>query len=559
MFGLCVSSASIADQLPVRSLTTAEGLPRDQLACVASDERGFIWFCTDDGLARFDGHSVETFGTPDRAGLHGLRSFLRTRAGRYFVGCKRGLMEFVPTATPARRFVPIMRSDGRETVVNAITEGRDGTIWCGTADGLFRVAQTAEGATLVEVPIGLPREGENDPTVRAVLEDDEGGLWVGAGSGLYRRGADGRADRFTTADGLPADEVRALAQDARRRLWVATRQGLGLVDHPTGRVDRARLIERIFGAPDGLPASNIHSLLATRDRLWVGTVLGVATLAFDEKGSALVTSVVRGFYAWGLAQDARGDLWVATESGARRLARRGLTTFTRDDGLPALRISSVFEARDGRPCVVSLMGKLELSCFDERGFRRMGIAALHPHTNPGWGWSQVAFQDRHRGWWIPTGEGLLRIGPNSAEGLAAAPLLAVFTARDGLRSNDVFRAFEDSLGGVWIATYAEHGNGISRVDPTRGRVRTYGQDDGLPNTLPIVHSFGEDRAGQIWIGLEQGLLLRYREGRFETILSDESPEEWPASRGGRPSSRSARGPEGPPLDRQHGGWPRAHR
>ena len=70
----------------------------------------------------------------------------------------------------------------------------------------------------------------------------------------------------------------------------------------------------------------------------MGTVLGVATLAFDEKGSALVTSVVRGFYAWGLAQDARGDLWVATESGARRLARRGLTTFTRDDGLPALRI-----------------------------------------------------------------------------------------------------------------------------------------------------------------------------------------------------------------------------
>ncbi len=530
---LAVVTPGAAEQLPVRSLTTAEGLPRDQLACVASDERGFVWFCTDDGLARFDGHNVETFSTPERGGLHGLRSFFRTHDGRYFVGYSRGLMQFVPAApSPAGRFVPVQRPDRRESAVNAIAEGRDGTVWCGTGDGLFRVSQTKGVLTLVEVPIGLPRQGENDSTVKAVLEDDQGGFWVGAGSGLYRRDPDGRASRFTTADGLPADEVRALALDERHRLWAATREGLALIDRQrVGGSGHVRIVERAFRARDGLPASNVHSLLAAGDRLWVGTVLGVAALTLDDKAGASVSSVVRGFYAWGLAQDARGDLWVATESGARRVVRGGLTTFTLDDGLPALRISSIFEARDGRPCVVSLMSDVELSCFDERGFHRISIGALRPGTNPGWGWSQIAFQDRHRGWWIPTGDGLIGVGPTSVEGLASAPPVAVLTARDGLRSNDVFRVFEDSLGGVWIATYAEPGNGISRVDPKSGRVQTYGSADGLPGDLPILHAFAEDRSGQMWVGLEQGLLLRQRAGRFETILSDTTREGRPLNAG----------------------------
>ena len=51
-----------AERLPVRILTTADGLPRDQLQCVRSDRRGFVWFCTAEGLVRFDGKVAVTFG-----------------------------------------------------------------------------------------------------------------------------------------------------------------------------------------------------------------------------------------------------------------------------------------------------------------------------------------------------------------------------------------------------------------------------------------------------------------------------------------------------------------
>ena len=40
-----------------RALGTAEGLPSAQVHDIAGDARGYVWFATADGLARYDGHA----------------------------------------------------------------------------------------------------------------------------------------------------------------------------------------------------------------------------------------------------------------------------------------------------------------------------------------------------------------------------------------------------------------------------------------------------------------------------------------------------------------------
>jgi signal transduction histidine kinase/ligand-binding sensor domain-containing protein len=513
-----------AQQLPVRTLTTADGLPRDQLACVVADDRGWLWFCTDDGLARFDGHSVTTFSAPDRTALLGLRSLLRTRDGRYFVGHGDGLAEFLPDLAPAARFRPVPRFGGGSVgAVNVLLERRDGTLWAGTATGLYGLAE----GRLVETDIGLPHGGENDANVLALAEDEDDQLWIGAGSGLYARSREGRTRRLTTANGLPVNEVRALVSDPRHRLWVATRGGLCLMDLRGA----APSVRRMLTARDGLPASNITSLLPDGERLWVGTVMGVAELSPAADGSMAVSRSVRGFYGWGLARDASGDLWAATEAGARAVVRRGFTTFAAVDGLPANRVSSLFETRDGRMCAVTLVGDVGLSCFDGRRFGPKPIGVPGALGDPGWGWSQLVLQDRQGGWWIPTGEGLVRFAPGTVESLRSARPVARFTMREGLRSDNVFRIFEDAQGGIWVATFAEPGNGLSRVEPDSGRVTTFGVDQGLPADLPLVYALADDRRGGIWVGLEHGL-LRYRHGRFEVVL--------PAADGSTPATGQVR-------------------
>ena len=51
---------SRAEQLPIRTYTTAEGLARDQVYKIVTDPRGFLWFCTTDGLSRRACHIVSS-------------------------------------------------------------------------------------------------------------------------------------------------------------------------------------------------------------------------------------------------------------------------------------------------------------------------------------------------------------------------------------------------------------------------------------------------------------------------------------------------------------------
>ncbi len=55
---------SPAEQLPIRTHTTAEGLPRDQVYKLVTDPHGFLWVCTSDGLSRFDGYEFVNYSVP---------------------------------------------------------------------------------------------------------------------------------------------------------------------------------------------------------------------------------------------------------------------------------------------------------------------------------------------------------------------------------------------------------------------------------------------------------------------------------------------------------------
>src|SRR5262249_50322875 len=88
--------------------------------------------------------------------------------------------------------------------------------------------------------------------------------------------------------------------------------------------------------------------------------------------------------------------------------------------------------------------------------------------------------------------------------------------RQGLRSDNIFRLFEDSRGGIWVATYAEDAHGLARIDPVTGAARVFGPPDGFQDSLPLAHALAEDRFGAVWIGFNEGRLLRYRD-TFEAI------------------------------------------
>ena len=62
---LLIPCIAHAEKLPLRSYTVADGLANNQINKIVRDSRGFLWFCTAEGLSRFDGYQFTNYGTKE--------------------------------------------------------------------------------------------------------------------------------------------------------------------------------------------------------------------------------------------------------------------------------------------------------------------------------------------------------------------------------------------------------------------------------------------------------------------------------------------------------------
>src|SRR5262249_48527549 len=171
---LSVSNPTQAERLPIKTYTTVDGLPSNVINKIARDSRGFLWFCTSDGLSRFDGYTFTNYGTSQGLPHREVSDFLETHEGEFWVATGAGLVRFNPKAPPEPRVVYANETGSRTppmfTVVvpeeedrfaraiTALLEDRGGTIWCGTYKGLYRLERAEGRLTIRAVDIGIPKE-----------------------------------------------------------------------------------------------------------------------------------------------------------------------------------------------------------------------------------------------------------------------------------------------------------------------------------------------------------------------------------------------------------------
>jgi ligand-binding sensor domain-containing protein len=95
-FAICVLAcvSSQAERLPIKTYTTADGLAQNAVNQIVRDSRGLLWFCTNEGLSRFDGYTFTNYTTDDGLPHAIVRSFLETRSGVYWVGTYFGVCRF---------------------------------------------------------------------------------------------------------------------------------------------------------------------------------------------------------------------------------------------------------------------------------------------------------------------------------------------------------------------------------------------------------------------------------------------------------------------------------
>ncbi len=519
-------------QLPLRTYTTADGLPRNAVFCIVPDGRGFLWFCTSEGLARFDGKTFDLFGVdqglPDRV----VNDFLETRNGVMLAATNKGLARLDPAAPPgsARQFVTISTRSGKPALrIERLFEDAGGIVWAGALGGLYRLDTAHDVAQLAYLGIG-----NSDLLVLSFAGDGANGLWIGTNIGLCRRAFDGRIEWFSHGKGSPpAASVNALLLDKGARLWVGTYNGLWLLSRDVQADGRA--VFKLYGRSDGLASERIHSFFQSpTGTLWIGTAAGLAelvpagvgTLRFRSYGSA---EGLRGRVVFAIDQSKDGCLWVGVDHGLARISPNGFLRYTEADGMGEIGVTAFAQDLSGQLYAVSNESKgPKLHRIDGVKFDTIRPAYPANLQGSGWGLEQIVLIDRTGEWWFATGEGLIRFPAAKSNDLPHTHARAVYTAKNGLPSSAILRIFEDSHGRIWVSTL----RGLVWWSRATGAFHHFAQEE-VPG---YVSAFAEDRAGNVWIAAsaepsigQSSRLFRFRQGQIGRVASSGMPDSWIAT------------------------------
>jgi signal transduction histidine kinase/ligand-binding sensor domain-containing protein len=251
----------------------------------------------------------------------------------------------------------------------------------------------------------------------------------------------------------------------------------------------------VWTQQQGLPQDTVHAIAQTTDGyLWLGTDEGLAR--FD--GYEFVTFTkehddLPGDSVTSLAAAKDGSLWIGTPDGLARYDGKHFRKFSQQDGLPDGEIESLLADHAGNLWMVV---EGNVSRFDGSRFTTYRSGREIPLNRV-----RALTEDRTGTVYATGYSGVVRFVDGGFQTVIGA---------DVLRSDFPLGVRVDNSGTIWVLGT----RGVIAYD-AQGRIRRYGQAQGLPNSFGLTGALEVDREGNVWVGTAAGVARLERE-QFQT-------------------------------------------
>jgi signal transduction histidine kinase/ligand-binding sensor domain-containing protein/CheY-like chemotaxis protein len=472
------------------TITTEQGLSTSFVRYVYQDEAGFIWFCTGDGLNRFDGYSIKVFRPEDLSNysiINSALTFMSSRSdGRLWVGTERGVIIF---DTEKEEFSEFPLLDGIR--VTMALNGSDGKVWFSTFSGLY-CYNSADSSMVRYVHKPNDNSSLSNDQLELIYEDSHKNLWVATQNGLnlFLPETQSFQRYFPAMDGPSSTRnwVKTILEDTGQRLWIGIEKyGLLIFENADERP--------VKGEFNLVLRNNASSLVVDRDNnLWIGNTLGWGLQIMDldsfntgkidgiewYKRNGNLPGSLGGNTILDLCEDRDGGIWISTFAG-------GVSYYS-----PQTKKFEVYKSKKDNPNSLS-----------------------NDVIN--------TFLEEDDAFWIGTEEGLNRIDKLTGK---IKFYLHDPSDRNSLGANGIICLYKDSQGRIWAGTWL---GGLNLYNKSKDNFIRFehNPDDPASISNDNVFKITEDARGNMWIGTNGGGLNLFLpdKGTFKHYLPESGDPE----------------------------------
>jgi signal transduction histidine kinase/ligand-binding sensor domain-containing protein/DNA-binding response OmpR family regulator len=448
-----------------------DGLSNDNVLGVYCDTENNIWASTYmDGVRCYSNITGEFLKKPQMNGNLDLGVIEQDHSGKLWIKGKPGSLviydpvKFMTTVLLNEPENPSSISTG---YISSVFCDRTGIVWLATDKGISYYNPRGQLFTRYLHQFNPGKRA----FCNSFFEDDDQQVWIAVYDvGVVKYNLKTAESRILThnpddPNSINHKTVNGIAADATGNIWLATNNGICILDSKTCKV-----IKRLFYKNENNPAilNAINARITNNQSCYFWQVEGGILDVKSQKKSLLSDDgriSINNLKIRCILNDRKGDLWIGTEF-------LGLKKFE----VPTGQITDF----------VHIPGNSATICSNT---------------------INDIFESQNGNLWISTPNGLSHFDSEKGK-------FTNYSKQHGLSANDCFSVKEDSKGNIWILT----SGGLDKFNVKTGSVMKYDTDDGL---LLNQNGLYQNEAGYIFGGhAENGFYCFHPDSIPETVSNE---------------------------------------
>lgn len=473
-----------------QNYTTRNGLSTNKINSVLQDKLGFLWFATEDGLNRFDGHEFKVYrnipGDSLSISSNNIWSIFEDDNGDIWIGTKTGELNRYNYKSDSFSRWKIDNRYNEENGITSIFIDSNKNIWLGTYRNGLYLFNAVNGSFKNWNYNPNDPDGISNNYITKIVQDLNGHFWISTYNGLNKFEPRNLNKPFTKFYHKPNDKESidnnlvwsvSISEFNQNEIYIGTAKGLATIninDLSVKRISVPFESEIPFG---NSVSSVLEDNISEESILWLATYGGLVKyniqsetaerfLSSETIPGSIVSNQINKLY-----KDRSGVLWVITESG--------ISLWT-----PKTAKFNPFYSKGINFGDIYSISKKNINTFELSSDKRL---------------------------WIGSSDGLYSV--SFMQNMVSIRNHSFFKGKNvwSLRSDDSNR--------LWVGTYG-HGLFLYNINSEKAEQIEIKSPTFQTNAYNYVKSLCTDKNGNLWVGFWGGGIARIRNGIYDIRINE---------------------------------------